>query len=96
MVAEGLIKLETKYETKTRLVDADGNEIPEEDQEDSGTAPPHPDAEGQNPDTSGAPERPGQGQPAPADVYSGSADQKKGEEEKPRPASEANAAKTGQ
>lgn len=45
--AEGKVSLQTKYSTQTRIIDASGNEsvkIPEH-------APPHPDVEGQNPET---------------------------------------------
>ena len=42
---EGKVSFQTRYETRTRLVDAQGNEIHQP------VAPPHPDAEGQNPET---------------------------------------------
>jgi dolichyl-phosphate-mannose-protein mannosyltransferase len=42
---EGKVSFKTRYETRTRLVDAQGNEIQE------GVAPPHPDVEGSNPET---------------------------------------------
>jgi dolichyl-phosphate-mannose-protein mannosyltransferase len=53
----GKVSFKTRYETRTRIVDAQGNEIYEglvdgqggEDQ--AGVAPPHPDVEGQNPET---------------------------------------------
>jgi len=52
---EGKVSFKTRYETRTRLVDAAGNEIdagvPVEVNEPAGVAPPHPDAEGRNPET---------------------------------------------
>jgi dolichyl-phosphate-mannose-protein mannosyltransferase len=45
---EGKVSFKTRYETRTRLVDAAGNEI--NPPEDAGVAPPHPDVEG--PDSS--------------------------------------------
>ncbi len=35
----GKVDFQTRYETRTRMIDADGNEIPESS---AGTAPPHP------------------------------------------------------
>ena len=40
---EGKVSFKTRYETRTRLVDAQGNEIGGQD---AGVAPPHPDVEG--------------------------------------------------
>jgi dolichyl-phosphate-mannose-protein mannosyltransferase len=56
----GKVSFKTRYETRTRIVDGQGNEIYEglvaahggEDQ--PGVAPPHPDAEGRNPETQDA------------------------------------------
>lgn len=45
---EGKVSLQTKYQTQTRVIDANGNEIIKADQQ---HAPPHPDVEGQNPET---------------------------------------------
>ena len=65
------MSFKTRYETRTRLVDADGNEIAGDEGDDEmvmpppadhpqeqpnghvpeGMAPPHPDVEGQNPET---------------------------------------------
>ena len=81
--AEGKAKFETKYETKTRLVDEQGNEIQQP------LAPEHPDVEGQNPDTRGVPESQANNQPAPAQAGSS----KKGEDQKEaKPASDASEA----
>ena len=51
---EGKVSFKTRYETRTRLIDPQGNEIimPE----DAGVAPPHPDIEGPEPETVGVPE----------------------------------------
>jgi dolichyl-phosphate-mannose-protein mannosyltransferase len=47
---KGKVEFKTRYETRTRLVDADGNEIPQPDspQEGAGVAPPHPDVQVSN------------------------------------------------
>ena len=42
---EGKVSFQTKYETKTRLVDAAGNEIGDSSAGAEGFAPPHPDAD---------------------------------------------------
>jgi dolichyl-phosphate-mannose-protein mannosyltransferase len=63
----GKVSFKTRYETRTRVVDGQGNEIYEglvnahgdEEDEPQGVAPPHPDVEGQNPETQ-------QGEPAQA------------------------------
>lgn len=61
---EGKVSFKTRYETRTRVVDAQGNEIHEalvdaREEEGQGVAPPHPDVEGRNPETKE------QGEPAP-------------------------------
>lgn len=45
--AEGKVSLQTKYQTQTRVIDASGNQIIKNSEH----APPHPDVEGQNPET---------------------------------------------
>jgi dolichyl-phosphate-mannose-protein mannosyltransferase len=53
---EGKVSFKTRYETRTRVVDANGNEIHEslvDSREEDGVAPPHPDVEGRNPETQG-------------------------------------------
>jgi dolichyl-phosphate-mannose-protein mannosyltransferase len=63
----GKVSFKTRYETRTRVVDGQGNEIyeglvdahGEEEAEAQGVAPPHPDVEGRNPETQ-------QGEPAEA------------------------------
>ena len=59
---EGKVSFKTRYETRTRMVDANGNEIPQP--EDAGVAPPHPDVEGADRETVGIPEPEIQGKPA--------------------------------
>lgn len=48
---EGKVSFETRYEKRTRLVDAQGQELYNEESNDRHHAPPHPDVEGQNPET---------------------------------------------
>ena len=59
---EGKVSFKTRYETRTRMVDAQGNEIYVEDPVQ--VAPPHPDVEGADPETVGIPERNVQERPA--------------------------------
>ena len=82
--AEGNAKFETKYETRTRLVDELGNEIPQQQ-----LAPDHPDVEGQNPDTKGVPESQANRKPAPAQAGSSKKDEGQGEAKPASDASEA-------
>lgn len=60
---EGKVSFKTRYETRTRMVDAQGNEILMEAEE-AGVAPPHPDVEGVDRETVGIPEPDVQGKPA--------------------------------
>ena len=83
--SDSQVSFKTKYETRTRLVDAEGNEVPGSD----GLAPAHPDVEGQNPDTKGVKEDPNS-QPAHAAASVGSAN--KEEDGRAMPASDANEA----
>lgn len=48
---EGKVEFQTRYETRTRLVDADGNEIPQSVEPEPAVAPPHPDVQGMIPPT---------------------------------------------
>ena len=80
---EGSATFQTKYETRTRLVDAAGKEI----QGQEGFAPEHPYAEGASPETKKAP---GGAQPLQAQVPSGS--EGKERDSQAKPASEANEA----
>lgn len=51
---EGKVEFKTRYETRTRILDSDGNELgaeelanlPAEELANAGVAPPHPDVEG--------------------------------------------------
>ncbi len=53
----GKVEFQTRYETRTRVLDAQGNEVYEgvvdshDAAEEAGVAPPHPDVEGRNPET---------------------------------------------
>jgi dolichyl-phosphate-mannose-protein mannosyltransferase len=81
----GSVSFQTRYETRTKLVDAQGRELGEEVH-----APHHPDAEGQNPETfgQGGDELPGD---KPASVI-GDEKSVQRDEGKPKPASEGNEA----
>jgi dolichyl-phosphate-mannose-protein mannosyltransferase len=83
LMAEGKAKFETKYETRTRLVDEEGNEIQQP------LAPEHPDVEGQNPDTKGVPEGKANKKPAEAQAASSAG---KARQNEAKPASDANEA----
>ncbi|KAI9754020.1 MAG: hypothetical protein M4579_004896 [Chaenotheca gracillima] len=96
---EGKVSFETRYETRTRVVDAAGNLLPDGVPVE-GVAPPHPDAEGRNPETLG--NGPSHDvvieQPATADAVDDVNKERsvvkgeKGNDGKPRPASDANEA----
>jgi dolichyl-phosphate-mannose-protein mannosyltransferase len=60
---EGKVSFKTRYETRTRLVDAQGNEI-NPPPEAAGVAPPHPDVEGADSSTIGKSEPDSQAEPA--------------------------------
>ena len=85
---EGKVSFQTRYETKTRVVDAEGNEVEDSS---AGTAPPHP--ADQEPETAAdQPENDGREYPAtvsPEDDLSKEKSVKKNDDGKPRPASEA-------
>jgi dolichyl-phosphate-mannose-protein mannosyltransferase len=83
LLAEGKAKFETKYETRTRVVDEAGNEVPP-------VAPDHPDVQGQNPDTKGVPEQKGKSMPANAQAEAESVERER--LNKAQPASDANEA----
>ena len=63
---EGKVSFKTRYETRTRLVDASGNQLDEQVVEagDAGVAPPHPDVEGADSETPKAPEAESKAVPA--------------------------------
>ena len=54
---EGKVSFKTRYETRTRMVDAQGNEVVIPDNANEGVAPPHPDVEGVDRETAGVPEQ---------------------------------------
>ncbi|KAK2804602.1 hypothetical protein FQN51_001803 [Onygenales sp. PD_10] len=88
LASEGSVSFQTRYETRTRVIDDQGRELGEEE-----LAPRHPDAEGQNPETFG---KPGAGAEVPADKPASVAGDEKSvqreDEGKPKPASEGNEA----
>jgi dolichyl-phosphate-mannose-protein mannosyltransferase len=86
LAEEGKVTFKTRYETSTKVVDADGVEVLGA----NNVAPKHPDVEGQNPDTKGKPEE-GKSQPADAEINSVGSDHDPQSPE-PKPASEANEA----
>lgn len=86
---EGKVEFKTKYETQTRVVDEDGNELnPPEGgwpEDLAGVAPPHPDVEGVNSETVKGKDE----EAVPPQNYQASQDgEKEAEESKPKPASE--------
>lgn len=83
---QGEISFETRYETRTRLIDNQGRELPKE----AILAPQHPDVQGANPETvaKGEPKAPAN---KPAEVE-GEEQSPPKKENKPKPASEAKAA----
>ncbi|KIV80013.1 hypothetical protein PV11_07548 [Exophiala sideris] len=85
LLADGRASFSTKYETRTRMVDADGNEV-----NPSGVAPDHPDVEGQNPSTKGVPEEKANSEPAQAKA--GGSVKNEGDDGKAKPASDASEA----
>ncbi len=93
---QGKVSFQTRYETRTRVVDAAGNEIADGAAGAEGFAPPHPDVEGRNPETAGdGKEGEAREQPATASVGDDVGKEKKvekGKGGKPRPASEGNEA----
>ncbi|KEY65458.1 hypothetical protein S7711_08588 [Stachybotrys chartarum IBT 7711] len=86
---EGKVEFKTKYETRMRVVDNDGNELPEPeggwpDEYQAGVAPPHPDVEGVDKETVQADEA----VPPPQDSPASKDGEKEAEQSKPKPASE--------
>ncbi|EEQ90815.1 dolichyl-phosphate-mannose-protein mannosyltransferase [Blastomyces dermatitidis ER-3] len=84
---DGNVSFETRYETKTRIIDGHGREVGGEQ-----PAPHHPDAEGQNPETAG---KGGGAGDAPVDKPASVLGDEKSverDESKPKPASEGNEA----
>lgn len=93
---EGKVEFQTKYETKTRLVDQFGNEIYSDVNEaPAGVAPPHPDVQGVDSETvKGPAAEEGEGKPAPPpqDAAASQDGHIEAERNQPRPASEGKAA----
>ncbi len=95
---DGKVSFQTRYETRTRLVDPDGHELGDKPAEApprpdgriaEGMAPPHPDVEGQNPETAEAATASGA---APAADTPASGGSKQADAKAARPGSEANEA----
>ncbi|KAI0458471.1 dolichyl-phosphate-mannose-protein mannosyltransferase 1 [Xylaria acuta] len=87
---EGKVEFKTRYETRTRVIDGEGNEVlmsPEE-LAGAGVAPPHPDVEGANQETKKAPID----DAAPKEASSSKDGEKEAERLAPKPASEGNEA----
>lgn len=85
---EGKVSFQTRYETRTRVLDADGNEVEDSS---AGTAPPHP-ADNEPETAADQPEDDGRDYPAtasPEDDIGKEQSVKKNDDGKPRPASEA-------
>lgn len=88
---DGKVSFETRYETRTRVIDADGKEVADGPAEAESVAPPHPDVE-RLPET--APEEPeddGRDSPAtasPEDDVSKEKSVERADDGRPRPASE--------
>lgn len=78
---EGKVQFQTSYEVRTRLVDSDGQEI-----DDNAYAPPHPDVEGQDPQTLGNADAAEKNEPASVDGEEKSVEQE--DQGKAKPASE--------
>ncbi|KAF1947298.1 dolichyl-phosphate-mannose-protein mannosyltransferase 1 [Clathrospora elynae] len=97
----GKVSFKTRYETRTRIVDAQGNEIYEglvdshDAAEEAGVAPPHPDVEGRNPETQDQAEAPEASQAPPTVEVAEDQEKEKSVEqrqEEAKPASEVQAA----
>ncbi|KAK8005099.1 dolichyl-phosphate-mannose-protein mannosyltransferase [Apiospora arundinis] len=87
---EGKVEFKTRYETRTRVVDAAGHELESPPElAGQGVAPPHPDVEGAESST----KQLKKDEPIPAEEVVKSKDgEKEAEKEKPKPASEGNEA----
>lgn len=97
LALEGKVEFKTKYETRTRVIDADGKEVilpPDEQAEQAEpaggeAAPPHPDVEGANQETKKVPI---DDQDVPKEASPSKDGEKEAEELAPKPASEGNEA----
>ncbi|KAI1339270.1 dolichyl-phosphate-mannose-protein mannosyltransferase 1 [Xylariaceae sp. FL0016] len=86
---EGKVEFKTRYETRTRVVDANGNEIYNQAEEvfDAPVAPPHPDVQGADQET----KKIAKDDPIP-EASSSKDGEKEAEKKAPKPASEGNEA----
>jgi len=91
---EGKVEFKTRYETKTRVLDAAGNEIEvlQEEVAQAGVAPPHPDVEGANSET----KQKAGSEEVPKEASSSKDGEKEAEHSLPKPASEGNEATVGE
>ena len=95
---EGKVSFKTRYETRTRIVDAEGHELHESlveaREEEQGVAPPHPDVEGRNPETKEVGEAEASDSPPTVEAREDEKKEKSVEKQaqSPKPASEAKAA----
>lgn len=88
---EGKVSFETRYETRTRVIDSEGKEIADNPIGGEGVAPPHPDVERLPETAAGMPEDDGREKPATASPEKDIGKEKsveKADEGRPRPASE--------
>ena len=85
---EGKVEFKTKYETRTRVLDGAGNEVEvriDENGEEAGVAPPHPDVEGANQQTK---KKDGEEPQVPKEASESKAGEKEAEKSIPKPASD--------
>lgn len=87
---EGKVEFKTKYETRTRVVDGNGNEVemPIEELAAAGVAPPHPDVQGSDQET----KKVVKDDDIPKEASSSKDGEKEAERSVPKPASEGNEA----
>lgn len=88
---EGKVSFETRYETRTRIIDSDGNEVDDGPAGAEGVAPPHPDVERLPETAPEVPEDDGRDSPATASPEEDVGKEKsveKADGGRPRPASE--------
>lgn len=86
---KGKVEFKTKYETRTRVLDAAGNEVAADvvEEQAGGVAPPHPDVEGVDQQT-----KQKDGEEVPKEASESKAGEKEAEKSVPKPASEGNEA----
>lgn len=90
---EGKVEFKTKYETKIRVVDENGQELQEPEggwpaDIDAGVAPPHPDVEGVDSETVKGKEKVEEAAAPPQDAAASKDGEREAEEAKAKPASE--------